>query len=145
MISAIAGTAGLALPAKVAARNTAVKPTVLIEQTLLKSKPGLREDLIRFIELNWFALDRMATEQGLFTGYWMAENDSPDAEWDLVVCVSYPHEQGYNHPPTKAAFDKLRADRKSVAVNGRKLPALGDIIGNQSLMLRAGRAAISIA
>jgi hypothetical protein len=141
-ISLFGATTMLAAAAPAPAATRSISATVLIEQTLLKSKPNLRADLIRFIERNWFELDEAAMQAGLFTGYWLVENDAADATWDVAVCVAYPQAQGYNHPQTKAAFDKLRGNRKAELINGRKLAELGDIVGNQSFKLRTGRASI---
>ncbi|MFM7402845.1 MAG: hypothetical protein ACKO1N_01870 [Erythrobacter sp.] len=61
------------------------RATLVVEWTRLKAKPGERANLAAFITANWFAMDRQAVAQGLFTSYRLIENPDADATWDLLV------------------------------------------------------------
>lgn len=62
---------GIVLLALVATVALAAPPVErrAVELTFLKSKPGQREQLKTFIIRNWFAMDRIAKEQGLLSTF----------------------------------------------------------------------------
>ncbi len=122
----LAGTAG-------AAHASSVVPTVLVEQTYLKAKPGKRADLIRFIKANWFAMDQLGVERGLFTYYRLYEDIDNNADWDLVMAVGYPQAEGYEQPATKAGFTAIRKAHVEILVDGQGLKQLGDIVRHHRL------------
>ena len=124
--------AGSAAATKVAAA------TVLVEQTFLKAEPGCRADLARYIEANWFALDRQGVARGIFTSYALYEDIDANAEWDLMVAVGYPQAEGYEDPATQAIFKALKAAHVDVPINGRSLAALGRIVAHHRLRLMVG-------
>ena len=65
-----AGPSMAAAPAaETAAPAAARQERVAVELTFLKALPAERERLVRFIELNWFEMDRIAVEQGLMREY----------------------------------------------------------------------------
>ena len=59
--------------------------------TYLKAKPNQTERLIKFIEKNWFVMDSIAVENGLFNNYQLLQKntDSDSTNWDFVVAVEY--------------------------------------------------------
>jgi hypothetical protein len=125
--------AATAAPAPVEARATLV-----VEWTRLKAKPGERANLAAFITANWFAMDREAVAQGLFTSYRLIENPEADAAWDLLVEVGYPTRAGYDDPATQAAFTAIRAAHTTAVIDGKSLPALGTILGTERLIVLDG-------
>ncbi len=69
--------------------------------TYLKATDGNREALREFIEQNWFEMDRIAVERGLFRDYQMIENLAVSAsenptEWDYIVAVEYYGDETYS-------------------------------------------------
>lgn len=132
----------LPLPLLLAAAPAApvpAAPTLVIERTLLKAAPGKREALARFIVANWFAMDRIAVSQRLFTGYRLYENAAgADAAWDLAVEVGYPNPAGYDDSAVQARFAAIRAAHRTVPIDGQVLADLGRIIGSERLRPREG-------
>ena len=122
--------------ATASATSTKEQKTVLVEQTYLKAKPGRRVDLIRFIELNWYAMDRKGVEAGIFTSYRLMEEIDENKDWDLVMAVGYPNLMGYEEPATKARFKSIRSAHQEILVDGRSLKDLGDIVRHHRLSLR---------
>lgn len=125
--------AATAAPAPVEARTT-----VVVEWTRLKARPGERANLAAFITANWFALDAVATEQGLFTSYRLIENPAADGAWDLLVEVGYPTAAGYDDPATQTAFTAIRAAHTTVRIDGKTLADLGTILGTERLTVLDG-------
>jgi hypothetical protein len=124
--------------AGVAASPTAMNATAsvsdrrrAVELTFLKSKPGERETLKRFIMLNWFAMDAIAKARGLMEGYTLLEAASEEGPWNIVVQVAYPNERGYDGIVEQ--FERIRRDHKTVKVDGKTLPELGVIVETRRL------------
>jgi len=131
------GVAAVVLPAE-AAVGKASAATVLIEQTYLKANAGLRADLANYIEKNWFAMDQIGLDQGIFTSFWLMDAIDSDDQWDFVMAVGYPQLGGYEAPATKAAFDAIRKAHRDVPVNGRSLKDLGKIVQHYRLRVGGG-------
>ena len=110
--------------------------TLHITHTYLRAKPGLRADLIAYIQANWFAMDRIGIEQGLFTSYALLERgDSSEANWDVIVAVGYPTADGHDAPGVADAFRAIRAAHQEIKINGRGLAELGEIVEHHPLAL----------
>lgn len=68
--------------------------------TYLKAKPGLEAELKDFIIKNWFKMDEIAVDQGLFRDFQIIDNlaepneDAPTA-WDFIVAVEYYGNESY--------------------------------------------------
>jgi hypothetical protein len=129
------GTSSLAPLANARASAEAAQ-TRVIERTLLKAKPGRREQLARYIEANWFAMDRIGVQQGLFTSYRLLENTHEHAEWDLVVEVGYPNAEGFEAPSVQQRFDAIRAAHRTIPIDGQGLAELGAIIRSERVRPR---------
>jgi hypothetical protein len=126
-VSVISSTAKAASPV--------TSNTVLIEQTYLKAKTGLKSALIRFIESNWFAMDRKGLEAGIFTFYELLEDIDENKDWDVVMSVGYPNAEGYEDPKTKATFKTIRSEHQEIRVEGKSLKELGEIVKHHRLRL----------
>ncbi|MGN6151092.1 MAG: hypothetical protein ACTHOH_03665 [Lysobacteraceae bacterium] len=114
----------------------AATPRVGVELTFLKSRPGERDDLIRFIEANWFAMDRIAVAQGLMRDYRLLEASDDAGDWDVVVEVTYRDERGY--AGVTEAFERIRAAHRTVTVDGQdRLAAFGKIVASRRTLTRA--------
>lgn len=110
--------------------------TAHITQTYLRAAPGKRAALIAYIRQNWFAMDRIGIQQGLFTSYSLLEraDDSP-ADWDVIVAVGYPTAQGHDAPGVADAFKAIRAAHQEIKIDGLGLAALGTIVRHYPLTL----------
>ncbi|WP_285711807.1 hypothetical protein [Erythrobacter oryzae] len=114
------------------------RTTASVELTRLKARPGERANLANFIIANWFAMDRKATEQGLFTSYRLLANTDPGGTWDLMVEVGYPTLAGFDHPATREAFEAIRAAHTTVPIKGKTLAELGTIVGTERVVVLSG-------
>jgi len=126
----------MAAPEPVRAPAVAEPVTRHITHTYLRALPGKRAALIAYIERNWFAMDRIGIEQGLFTSYALLERaDDGDADWDVIVTVGYPSAQGHDAPGVADAFRKIRAAHREVRIDGLGLADLGTIVRHHPLTL----------
>jgi hypothetical protein len=117
------------------AQNVAVDSRkVAVELTFLKSKPGERERLIRYIESNWFAMDRIAQTRGLMDEYTLLETGSDEGPWNVLVAVTYRDERGY--AGIRDDFEKIRAEHREVVVDGKRLRDLGAIVESKTTYAR---------
>lgn len=133
---ALAGSAVAAQGAAPSPADAALAPTRHITQTYLRAAPGKRAALIAYIERNWFAMDQIGIEQGLFTSYALLERaDDSDADWDVIVAVGYPTVQGHDAPGVAEAFRKIRAAHREVRIDGQGLADLGTIVRHYPLTL----------
>jgi len=110
---------------------TAAPARHAVELTFLQAAPGQRENLKRFIELNWFAMDRIATERGLMTSYRLLDSGTDEGPWQLIVIVTYPDERGYDG--IRAEFEKIRQAHTVVPVDGKALRDLGRVVETKRL------------
>jgi hypothetical protein len=97
-----------------------------VELTFLKSQPGQREQLKSFIVQNWFAMDKIAKDQGLMHAYTLLDTGSDEGPWNVVVSVTYMNDKGYDG--IVEAFEKIRRAHTTVRVEGKTLRDLGSII-----------------
>ena len=111
-------------------------PTLHVTHTYLRAAPGKRAALIAYIERNWFVMDHIGIEQGLFTSYSLLERaDDTTADWDVIVAVGYPTIMGHDAPGTADAFRKIRAAHRETKVDGLGLTELGSIVRHYPLTL----------
>lgn len=112
-------------------------PAVAVEEwTFLKAAAADPAALLRFLEANWLAMDRIAVAQGLFAHARLLRADPADgARWDVVVQVGYTTPAGY--VAVRSAFEAIRAAHTPVQPDGQPLAALGRIVESRSLTLVA--------
>lgn len=109
---------------------------VAVELTFLKADPGERGNLVRFIERNWFEMDRIAVEQGLMRNYRLLDTDDEDGAWNVLVEVTYSDARGYEG--VREAFERIRSAHRPVAVDGReRLRDFGTIVESRKTYTRA--------
>lgn len=113
------------------ASATSVENTRAVELTFLKSQPGQRENLKRFIVLNWFAMDKVAKDQGLMSAFTVMETGTDEGPWNVVVSVTYTNARGYEG--IAEAFETIRRAHTTVPVDGRSLRDLGAIVESKRL------------
>lgn len=112
--------------ATAAASATASSDRRAVELTFLKSNPGQREQLKSFIVLNWFAMDKVAKEQGLISAFTVLDTGTDEGPWNLLVSVTYMNDKGYEG--ISKAFKKIRRAHITVPVEGKGLRELGTIV-----------------
>lgn len=103
----------------------------VVDLTFLKSNPGHRQQLRTFIVANWFAMDKVARDQGLIASFTILDSGTDEGPWNLVVSTTYLDERGYYG--VADAFEKIRVAHKTVLVDGKKLGELGVIVDSKSL------------
>jgi hypothetical protein len=97
-----------------------------VELTFLKSAAGQRELLKSFIVLNWFAMDKVAKEQGLMSAFTVMDTGTDEGSWNILVSVTYMNEKGYEG--IAESFEKIRRAHTVVRVDGKVLRDLGAIV-----------------
>ena len=125
-----------ALSAPAPSAKVSKLPTLHVTHTYLRAAPGKRAALIAYIERNWFVMDHIGIEQGLFTSYSLLERaDGTTADWDVIVAVGYPTIMGHDAPGTADAFRIIRAAHRETKVDGLGLTELGSIVRHYPLTL----------
>ncbi len=100
-----------------------------VELTFLKSNPGEREQLMSFIVLNWFAMDKIAKEQGLMSAFTVMDTGTDEGPWNVLVSVTYMNDKGYEG--IAEAFEKIRRAHTTVRIGGKSLRELGTIVDSK--------------
>lgn len=103
-----------------------------VQLTFLKSNPGQREQLKRFIVLNWFAMDKIAKDQGLMSAFTVMDTGTDEGAWNVLVSVTYTNEKGYAGVAER--FEKIRKAHTTVLVEGKNLRELGSIVDSKQLL-----------
>jgi hypothetical protein len=106
-----------------------------VELTFLRAEPGQRERLVRFLDANWLAMDRLAVARGLFLEARLLEardEGAADPAWDVVVVVTYRDTGGYES--VRAPFEEIRRAHAKVLIDGLDLAALGRVVASRSLV-----------
>jgi hypothetical protein len=117
-----------------AANNTQAlveKRSVAVEYTFLKSHPGERDALKKFIIANWFKMDAIAAERGLMSSYEVLDSGDDAEPWDVMVAVTYMNRAGYEG--IAAEFEKIRRDHKTMPIDGKGFKDLGKIVASRKL------------
>ena len=86
--------------------------------TYIKSKNNQPELLKEYIVANWFAMDEIAVDRGLFRDYRLLENSdtSENRQWDIIVAVEYFGTETYAN--IAKAFEKIRMAHEIVKITG---------------------------
>ncbi len=125
-----------AAPQGARAMHARKAPTLHVTHTYLRALPGKRAALITYIDCNWFVMDHIGIEQGLFASYALLERaDDTEADWDVIVTVGYPTAQGHDAPGVADAFKQIRAAHRETKVDGLGLKELGVIVRHHPLTL----------
>jgi hypothetical protein len=120
------------------ARATVFAPRTsrAVELTFLKSRPGQRANLVRYIVANWFAMDAVARAKGLLDGFSVVESGDDDGSWNVMVSTTYRDTRG--HENAEQAFEPIRKRHKEVLVDGRTLDDLGSIVESHTVFEHPG-------
>ncbi len=106
--------------------------------TYLKATEGNRTSLREFVEKNWFVMDRIAVERGLFKSYQLIENitesGSQDAsDWDFIVAVEYFDNQSY--ADIQEQFEEIRSQHETVLIGGKTFRDLGSVVRSERVLV----------
>jgi hypothetical protein len=125
----------LGLPlGEVAAAPRPPTGTAIEEWTFLKAALADPAALLRFLEANWMAMDRLAVAQGLFVQARLHRAEPAEsADWDVVMVVGYRTQAGYAE--VSAAFEAIRSAHRPVQPDGQPLAELGRIVGSRHVHL----------
>ncbi|WP_156256303.1 hypothetical protein [Sandarakinorhabdus oryzae] len=127
----------LALGLPLASAAAAAPPDTEIEEwTFLKAAAADPAALLRFLEANWLAMDRIAVAQGLFAHARLHRADPADgAAWDVVMVVGYRTPAGYDG--VRAAFEAIRVAHRPVQPDDLPFASLGRITESRRVRLVA--------
>jgi len=102
--------------------------------TYIKSKNNQKENLKQFLEKNWFVMDSIAVEKGLFNDYQLLENviATDSASWDFIVAVEYFTSGTY--ADIQEEWAEIRKNNKKVMIEGLDFPQLGQIVNSENLI-----------
>jgi len=96
--------------------------------TFLKSQPGQRDNLRKFIIANWFAMDRIAQSRGLIHDYKVFDSGNDEDPWNVLVSTTYTNAAGY--AGIAEEFEKIRREHQTLAVDGKSLKELGAVVAS---------------
>jgi hypothetical protein len=131
----ISGLIGVAFPALFLTSASAKTRIKVYEYTFLKSLDPKPDNLIRFIVVNWFAMDKIAVKKGLMVEYSVFEAPDESDSWNVAVAVGYPTENGYQAITDE--FEKIRQKHQKVLIDGKDLKELGKVVGSRKFYPRA--------
>lgn len=75
-------------------------------------EPGSPTDGLTGLFLNWFAMDKIAKEQGLMSAFTVTDTGTDEGEWNVLVSVTYMDDKGYEG--IAEAFERIRGDHTPV-------------------------------
>lgn len=106
--------------------------------TYVKATEHHKDDLRKFIEKNWFAMDSIAATQGLLKKYELLEHigdqTATPATFDFIVAVEYLTKGTYADISEK--FEVIRKNHVTVKVNGLGFKELGSVVKSETLSRR---------
>jgi hypothetical protein len=107
----------------------------VVTMTYLKSAPGKLGQLERYVRANWFAMDKIAVERGLFVSYLWLDTGSDDGPWNAVVMVTYRDAQGF--AGIEQEWAGIKAAHREVLIDGAKQADLGRVVESREFFERA--------
>ncbi len=103
--------------------------------TYLKAEEKQKENLKAYIVKNWFVMDSIAVERGLFSSYKLWENaggsDTP-RDWDFIVAVEYFTRGTYSD--IQEDWMTIRNEHTKVLIQGYDFPELGKVVKSEELI-----------
>ncbi len=102
--------------------------------TYIKAKPNQADRLIQFIEKNWFTMDSIAVEKGLFHDYQLLQkNTNADStSWDFIVAVEYYTKGTY--ADIQDEWSEIRKNHKKVLIDGYDFNELGQVVKSEEIV-----------
>ncbi len=115
--------------------NATTEPSRAVTLTYLKSAPGQLRDLERYVRANWFAMDKIAVENGLFASYVWLDTGTDEGPWNAIVKVTYLDSRGF--AGIQERWGPIKAAHEEVRINGKGQDQLGKIVDSQTVYERA--------
>ncbi len=104
--------------------------------TYIKAKANQKSPLKEFLIKNWFAMDSIAVQKGLFNDYQLLENNNAqDTTWDYIVAVEY-YTRG-TYADIQEDWQEIRKNHQKVLSNGLDFPQLGSIVRSEEFSKEA--------
>ncbi|MCE2917450.1 MAG: hypothetical protein LW768_18160 [Rubrivivax sp.] len=134
------GSAVLGLAAATAATAATEMPSSaaggarVVTLTFLQAKPGRLAQLERFVRSNWFAMDEIAVQQGLFVSYEWLDTGSDEGPWNAIVMVTYADEKGFDGIQQRWA--PIRSAHQEVRPDALGMKDLGQVLETRNLFER---------
>ncbi len=102
--------------------------------TYLKAKENEKQNLKAFLIENWFAMDSIAVNQGLFNDYKLLENTNTEssADWDFIVAVEYFTAGTYGD--IEKEWQTIRKNHKTVLIDGKGMRDLGGFVKSETVV-----------
>ena len=107
----------------------------VVTMTYLKSAPGKLSQLERYVRANWFAMDKIAVEQGLFVSYLWLDTGSDEGPWNAIVMVTYRDAQGF--AGIEHEWAGIKAAHSEVLIDGASQADLGRVVESREFFERA--------
>ncbi|WP_397574300.1 hypothetical protein [Silanimonas sp.] len=107
----------------------------VVTMTYLKSAPGKLGQLERYVRANWFAMDKIAVERGLFVSYLWLDTGSDEGPWNAVVMVTYRDAQGF--AGIEQEWAGIKAAHREVLIDGARQADLGRVVESREFFERA--------
>ncbi|MCZ8086549.1 MAG: nuclear transport factor 2 family protein [Brevundimonas sp.] len=106
----------------------------VVTLTFLKSAPGRLSQLERYVRANWFAMDEIAVQRGLFVSYGWFDTGSDEGPWNAIVMVTYRDARGF--AGIQDAWSEIRAAHREVRIDGATQADLGRIVESREIFER---------
>jgi hypothetical protein len=117
------------------AHTTEAPSARVVTMTYLKSAPGKLGQLERYVRANWFAMDKIAVERGLFVSYLWLDTGSDEGPWNAVVMVTYRDTQGF--AGIEEEWAGIKAAHREVLIDGVRQADLGRVVESREFFERA--------
>jgi hypothetical protein len=118
-----------------AAERGSATTSRVVTLTFLQSQPGRLAQLESFVRANWFAMDKLAVEQGLFVSYEWWDTGSDEGPWNAIVTVTYGDEKGFEGIQQRSG--SIRSAHKELRPDGLGMKELGRVLETKNLFERA--------
>jgi hypothetical protein len=106
----------------------------VVTMTYLKSAPGKLGQLERYVRANWFAMDKVAVERGLFLNYMWLDTGTDEGPWNAIVMVTYRDAQGF--AGIERDWSEIKAAHREVLIDGKTQADLGRVVESREFFER---------
>jgi hypothetical protein len=106
----------------------------VVTLTYLHAKPGRLAQLERFVRANWFAMDEVAVQQGLFVSYEWLDTGSDEGPWNAIVMVTYNDEKGFEGIQQRWAT--IQSAHQEVRPDAMGMRDLGQVLETRKVLER---------
>jgi hypothetical protein len=90
--------------------------------------------LERYVRANWFAMDEVAVNRGLFVSYLWLDTGSDEGPWNAIVMVTYRDTKGF--AGIEKDWREIKAAHREVLIDGAKQADLGRVVESREFFER---------